>query len=83
MASALLIAARPLSPKASAAGSALAVLTFITTITFLFTLPGWEKSLGGFPALSGSGGFLLKDVTLLGTALWSFGESLVAARRGD
>ena len=53
---AALIAIRPLSSKLSAIGSVLAVLTFLTTITFLFSLPGWEKSLGGFPALSGSGG---------------------------
>lgn len=74
--SALLIAIRPLSARASVIGSGLAVMTFVTTITFLFTLPGWEKSLGGFPALSGSGGFLLKDVVLLGAALWTLGESL-------
>src|SRR5215213_10431307 len=58
---ALLIAIRPLSARLSAIGSVLAVFTFLTTLTFLFSLPGWEKSLGGFPALSGSGGFLLKD----------------------
>jgi uncharacterized membrane protein YkgB len=72
----LLIALRPLSAKASAVGGALAVMTFLTTLTFLFSLPGWEKSLGGFPALSGSGGFLLKDLVLLGAAVWTLGESL-------
>jgi reactive chlorine resistance protein C len=73
---AVLIAIRPLSAKLSAAGSALAVFTFLTTLTFLFSLPGWEKSLGGFPALSGAGGFLLKDVVLLGAALFTLGDSL-------
>ena len=73
---ALLIAIRPLSAKLSAIGSVLAVFTFLTTLTFLFSLPGWEKSLGGFPALSGSGGFLLKDVVLLGAALFTLGDSL-------
>jgi uncharacterized membrane protein YkgB len=73
---AALIAIRPLSAKLSAIGSVLAVLTFLTTLTFLFSLPGWEKSLGGFPALSGSGGFLLKDTVLLGAALFTLGESL-------
>src|ERR671939_1840561 len=72
----VLIALRPLSAKASAVGSALAVVTFLTTLTFLFSLPGWEKSLGGFPALSGSGGFLLKDLVLLGAAVWTLGESI-------
>jgi len=78
---AVLIAIRPLSAKLSAVGSVLSVLTFLATLTFLFSLPGWEKSLGGFPALSGSGGFLLKDVVLLGAALWSLGDSLSAAKR--
>lgn len=78
---AALMAIKPIAPKLSAIGSVLAVFTFLATLTFLFTLPGWEKSLGGFPALSGSGGFLLKDVVLLGAALWTLGESLAAAKR--
>ena len=77
---AVLIAIRPLSPKLSAIGSVLAVFTFLTTLTFLFSLPGWEQSLGGFPALSGSGGFLLKDVVLLGAALFTLGDSLGAGK---
>ena len=77
---ALLIAIRPWSARLSAIGSMLAVFTFLTTLTFLFSLPGWERSLGGFPALSGSGGFLLKDIVLLGAALITLGDS-VAARR--
>jgi uncharacterized membrane protein YkgB len=68
---AALIAIRPLSSKLSVIGSVLAVLTFLMTLTFLFSLPGWEKSLGGFPALSGSGGFLLKDIVLLGARRYS------------
>ena len=72
----ILIALRPLSAKASAIGGALAVVTLLTTLTFLFSLPGWEKSLGGFPALSGSGGFLLKDLVLLGAAVWTLGGSV-------
>ncbi len=72
----LLIAARPFSRKTAIAGSALAIGTFLTTLTFLFSLPGWEPSLGGFPALSGSGGFLLKDLVLLGAAVWLLGEAL-------
>ncbi|HEV8426493.1 MAG TPA: DUF417 family protein [Pyrinomonadaceae bacterium] len=77
---AVLIAIRPLSAKLSAIGSVLAVFTFLSTLTFLFSLPGWEKSLGGFPALSGSGGFLLKDVVLLGAAFWTLGDSLTAPK---
>ncbi len=81
LSAALLIAIRPLSAKLSAIGSVLAVLTFLATLTFLFSLPGWEKSLGGFPALSGSGGFLLKDIVLLGAALFTLGDSLTASKR--
>ena len=74
---ALLIALRPWSPKASAVGSGAAALMFFTTITFLFSTPGWEPTLGVFPALSGGvGQFLIKDVVLLGAALWSLGEAL-------
>jgi uncharacterized membrane protein YkgB len=76
LSAALLIAIKPLAPKLSAIGSVLAVFTFLTTLSFLFSLPGWEQSLGGFPALSGSGGFLLKDVVLLGAALFTLGDSL-------
>jgi uncharacterized membrane protein YkgB len=78
---ALLIAIRPISAKLSAIGSVIAALTFLATLSFLFSLPGWEKSLGGFPALSGSGGFLLKDIVLLGAALFTLGESLTASKR--
>jgi uncharacterized membrane protein YkgB len=73
---AVLIAIRPLSLKLSAVGSILAVVMFLTTISFLFSLPGWEPALGGFPALSGGGGFLLKDVVLLGAAVSTLGDSL-------
>ena len=76
---AVLIALRPWSAKASAVGSALAVVMFLTTLSFLFSTPGWEPSLGGFPALSAlPGQFLLKDVVLLGAAIWSLGESLTS-----
>lgn len=76
---ATLIALRHWSPIACAIGSAGAVLMFVTTLTFLFSTPGWEPTLGGFPALShGVGEFLIKDVVLLGAALWSLAESLAS-----
>jgi uncharacterized membrane protein YkgB len=54
---------------------------FLTTLTFLFTTPGWEQSLGGFPALSAiPGQFVLKDIVLLGAAVWPAGEALAARR---
>jgi Protein of unknown function, DUF417 len=38
---------------------------FLTTFSFLFTTPGWEPSLGGFPAVSAMPGqFVLKDIVL-------------------
>ena len=80
---AILIALRPWSPTGAAIGSALAVPMFLTTLSFLFSTPGWEPSLGGFPALSGAvGQFLLKDVVLLGASTWSLGEALAARREG-
>lgn len=78
---AILIALRPWSRKACVIGSALAVLMFLTTLSFLFSTPGWEPSLGGFPALSAMPGqFLLKDIVLLGAAIWSLGEALTASQ---
>jgi uncharacterized membrane protein YkgB len=53
---------------------------FLTTLSFILTTPGWEPSLGGFPALSGDvGEFLIKDLVLLGAALWTLTDSLKAA----
>jgi reactive chlorine resistance protein C len=80
---AILIAARPLSPRASVVGSALRVVMFLTTLSFLVTTPGvWEPSAGGFPALSGfPGQFLIKDLALLGISLWSLGEAWEASER--
>lgn len=76
IATALLIASRPFSARASLVGSALAVGMFMTTLSFLFTTPGvWEASAGGFPALSVvPGQFLIKDFVLFGAALWLFGQ---------
>src|SRR6201988_1640204 len=80
---AILIAVRPFSPRASALGSALAVGMFLTTLSFLVTTPGvWAEDAGGFPALSAiPGQFLIKDLALLGIALWSVGESWQASQR--
>jgi uncharacterized membrane protein YkgB len=72
-----LIALRPLSAPLGAAGSALAVGMFLTTLSFLASTPGvFEASAEGFPALSVvPGQFLLKDVVLLAAALWSLAEA--------
>ena len=76
---ALLIAVRPLAPRLSAVGSAMAVLLFASTLSFLFTTPG-VLAASGFPVLSVlPGQFLLKDLVLFGAALWTLGDSLGAA----
>src|SRR6516165_4101548 len=64
-------------------GSALAVGMFLTTLSFLVTTPGvWEPSAGGFPALSAvPGQFLIKDLALLGIALWTLGEAWKASEQ--
>ena len=78
---AAMIALRPLAAKVCAIGSALAAVMFLTTLTFLLSTPGWEASLGGFPALSVvPGQFIIKDIVLLAAAVWSLGEALPGAQ---
>ena len=82
VAAAVLIAIKPVAPKLSIAGSLLAILLFLSTISFLFTTPGVsEPAGGGFPALSLVGEFLLKDVPLLGLSFWTLADSIRAATR--
>ncbi|MFN2399913.1 MAG: DUF417 family protein [Gemmatimonadaceae bacterium] len=78
---ATLIALRPLWPKLSAIGSLGATGMSLVTLSFIFTTPGVWQAGYGFPALSGSGQFLLKDLLLLGGGLRTAGEALRAARR--
>jgi uncharacterized membrane protein YkgB len=81
VAAAVLIAVKPWWPKVSVLGSALAIVLFAATISFLFTTPGvFEESVGGFPLLSMTGGFLIKDVALLGISAWTLADSLRATR---
>jgi len=79
---AFLIALRPLWPRASAAGSALAVLLFMGTLSFLFTTPGVVAThAAGLPVLSAQPGqFLLKDLVLIG---WRCGVWVNRWRRRD
>ena len=79
---AVLLAIKPLSPKLSIVGSLLAILLFISTVSFLFTTPGVsEPAGGGFPSLSMLGQFLLKDIPLLGLSFWTLADSIRAATR--
>ena len=83
IAAGVLIALRPFSALACALGSLMGIATFAITLTFLFSTPGWEASLGGFPALSvAPGQFILKDAVLLGAAVWSLGEALKGVGAG-
>jgi uncharacterized membrane protein YkgB len=83
VAAAILIAVRPWWPNVSVLGSLLAILLFAATVSFLFTTPGvFEEPVGGFPLLSASGGFLIKDIALLGISVWTLFDALRATRSG-
>jgi reactive chlorine resistance protein C len=72
---AVLIALQPWQPRLSFIGGAIASIMFLTTLSFMVTTPGmWEPEYG-FPALNLMSAFHLKDVVLLGVALWVTGES--------
>jgi reactive chlorine resistance protein C len=78
---AALIAVRRFSPLVAALGSLGAVGMFVTTLTFLVSTPGVWMVVPGFPLAvpNATGGFVLKDVFLLGAALWSAGEAVRAS----
>lgn len=63
---AALIVLRRWLPKVSAIGSTGCILMFLTTLSFLLTTPGLDP---------GTQGFLMKDLFLLGTAIWTAGEA--------
>lgn len=79
---AVLLAIKPIAPKLSIAGSVIAIGLFVFTISFLFTTPGVaEPAGGGFPAISLTGEFLLKDIPLLGLSFWTLADSIRAIQR--
>ena len=59
-------------PKLGAVAGLIAVATFLTTLSFLLTTPG------ALAPGSDAGGFLLKDLILLGAALHAAGTSILA-----
>jgi len=77
----LMIAMRQFAPQISAIGSIGAIIMFLITLSFLLTTPGvWQPGYG-FPFPSPMPGqFLVKDVILLGAAIWTTGEALRTAR---
>jgi uncharacterized membrane protein YkgB len=79
---AALLAVKPWFPKASVVGGVFASLFFVTTLSFMITTPGTgEASAGGFPILSADGEFLMKDIALIGLALWLLADAIDATRR--
>lgn len=67
----LLVALRPINARLSAIGSLGMMLALCTTLSFLFTTPGLDPQ-------SSDAGFIMKDLTLLGAAIWTAGEALAA-----
>lgn len=73
---ALLMSIRRWRPDLSAAGSLLASATFLVTLSFLVSTPGALEATNAF------GGFLMKDLVLLGAALSTAAEALAATKVG-
>jgi len=69
----VLIALRHFRPLLSAYGSLATSGVLLVTLSFLFTTPGLGST-------SSDTGFLLKDLTLFGAALWTSAEAFAAAR---
>lgn len=69
-----------LFPILSAIGAAMSIVTYLITLTFIFSTPGVaEPTAGGFPALSAAPGqFLLKDLVLLAASVVLLRASLPA-----
>lgn len=61
-----MVAARPIAPSLCVVGSYGIAASLVVTLSFLLTTPHLD------PALSS---FIIKDITLLGVALWSAGEA--------
>jgi uncharacterized membrane protein YkgB len=71
LATAASIALWPWRPRLARWGLLAAMATYLLTLSFLLTLPGWQPGLG-FPFVGGTGRFLLKDAMLLlgAVVLW-------------
>lgn len=70
------------NPRLFRIGLGMAAITFVVTLSFLFSYPGaWQADLGGFPALSRSGHFLLKDLALLAVCFAFITETRVRRYR--
>jgi uncharacterized membrane protein YkgB len=74
IAAAVLMSLRRWRPDLSAVGSLLATGTFLVTLSFLVSTPGVFEPTNPF------GGFLMKDIILLGAALSTAAEALEAGK---
>ena len=70
-----LIALRPFSARLSFIGSMGAIVTFLLTVSFLFSTPGAFQFSHGVPLLGDAGQFLIKDVVLLGASIFTAAEA--------
>jgi uncharacterized membrane protein YkgB len=68
------IASRHFKPLLSAYGSLATAAVLLITLSFLFTTPGLDPQ-------SSDAGFLVKDLTLFGAALWTSAEAFSAANK--
>ena len=76
-----MIALRMIAPRLSALGGIGATISFLITLSFMFTTPGvWEPNYGPYALSSLPGQFLAKDLVLLGVSIWITGEALNAIR---
>ncbi|GIH21641.1 DUF417 family protein [Rugosimonospora africana] len=71
-----LISAKPLAPRASAAGSFGAATMFLITLSFLISTPGARQEGEGVWSPSLVGQFLVKDSVLLGASLVTAADAL-------
>jgi uncharacterized membrane protein YkgB len=52
--------------------------SFVSTVTILPFMPGaWAPSAGGFPAMTGTGAFLMKDIVLLAASFYLLKQDLL------
>ena len=71
LAIAILIAVRRWAPRLAMVGGFLGTVMFLTTLSFLVTTPG----------IGDGAAFLMKDLPLLGGALWTAGEAWASVER--
>lgn len=79
---ALFLVVNPWYPKISALGSVVAIGLFVSTLSFVVTTPGvGEASAGGFPLLSMTGQFLIKDIVLLAVSVLTLADAMETINR--